>query len=52
MKMWHIMDKEGNTLAFLFVDWKVADYEKELRDKGVEYKTDFYIDNKLITVRN
>lgn len=51
MERWHIQHLDGSTIAVLTCLWKVVDKEKELRDKGIPYMTDFYVDNKLVTDR-
>ena len=44
---WHIQAENGKS-KILNNLYKVSQYEKELRDAGLKYKTDYYVDNKLI----
>ena len=52
MEKWHIQNLDGSTIVILTCLWKVVEKEKELREKGIPYKTDFYVDNKLVGASN
>lgn len=46
-EFWHIQIENGKSKILNDI-YKVSQYEKELRDAGLKYKTDYYVENKLI----
>lgn len=44
---WHVQI-EGGKSKILNDIYKVSQYEKELREQGLKYKTDYYVDSKLV----
>ncbi|WP_170140701.1 hypothetical protein [Oceanobacillus arenosus] len=49
MQRWNIKNSNDESIILLSDINEVAKYERELRDKGIDYKTDYYEGNKLIT---
>jgi hypothetical protein len=46
-EFWHVQVENGESKILSDI-YKVSQYEKELREQGLSYKTDYYIENKLI----
>lgn len=44
---WHVQVENGEQKILSDVQL-VSKYEKELRDTGLKYKTDYYVDNKIV----
>lgn len=46
-EFWHIQAENGKSKILNDI-YKVSQYEKELREQGLKYRTDYYIENKLV----
>lgn len=46
-EFWHIQIENGKSKILNDI-YKVSQYEKELREQGLEYKTDYYVENELV----